>query len=761
MADNISETEQAELDDGFGDEAPAPGPHPNLSGLSSHTGELAVNGNPNAYNILIDEFGWGEEEVQAVDNPLGHIADEDFEEAAYGEDGFFNRAWIVDQGSIVSLLESVGLTDERLAAQEGEEMPLLQQLLRQLNLELTPAQQSYHLQELIILVRTAISESPRTKRLKGYSLPLPMQRMRDVLETTLKAGKGTGRNSISDLDQQMIIPRKGLRRFSMQAREHPELSREQFDERRRNKCIEDVYRILEKGDVPLLGIAANSQNVLATITGAIGSTRSGTLQTYTKSMQSLIDFLVISKGIHWPSQVTDVTDYLHVRAAEPCTVSVPQVLLQALAWFEKTAMFAPGDKLSSHELVRKTVDYVIEKVSNGAAPLKQAPRLPSVVLASLELYTCNREDNSPGKRLKSFSILLKAYCTMREDDIQHLSPKQIRIMGELLVAELLHTKTTGRTKRVKELPVALWAGTSITGAAWIEEGILLLDNFGNTGRDHILPKMSTDGLTAKEGPLSYAASAALTMVVMSELKRPIFAADQWKEDNERLVHPSMTGFWTEHSPRAVIPSILAVLDVEKTKADYAGRWSPTGSQDYTRTFRTVIKSLQQTVIQAFQEDDRRLEESDIVDRLLRFGKGKGWEEAHLNAVVERFRNEGLRFQRLLQSREYKEWRDEASGAIPCINVTSQDVPLSTLIPVSTQLPSKQKRFLIVFTRNKHFARLHRIINSNCPWVRNQVKDCIELDTVEPNLYNARCRICWPEVAAQGDEDESDSSLSEE
>jgi hypothetical protein len=67
------------------------------------------------------------------------------------------------------------------------------------------------------------------------------------------------------------------------------------------------------------------------------------------------------------------------------------------------------------------------------------------------------------------------------------------------------------------------------------------------------------------------------------------------------------------------------------------------------------------------------------------------------------------------------------------------------------------KFLIVYTRNKAFARLHRISNSNCPWIRVQVRDCLTTDRVNENMYDSRCKICWPRT--DGDLDESESGLS--
>ena len=63
------------------------------------------------------------------------------------------------------------------------------------------------------------------------------------------------------------------------------------------------------------------------------------------------------------------------------------------------------------------------------------------------------------------------------------------------------------------------------------------------------------------------------------------------------------------------------------------------------------------------------------------------------------------------------------------------------------------KFLIIFSQGRRFARLHKV-DSSCPWVCTQVKDCEEVDEALPHLYNARCKICFPVI-------ESDSSNSEE
>ena len=72
--------------------------------------------------------------------------------------------------------------------------------------------------------------------------------------------------------------------------------------------------------------------------------------------------------------------------------------------------------------------------------------------------------------------------------------------------------------------------------------------------------------------------------------------------------------------------------------------------------------------------------------------------------------------------------------------------------------SRTKQFVIVYSRGRKFARLHRT-DSNCPWSRHEVFDSIEIDAPLPEMYNARCKLCWPAQAGSAEE-ESDIYESE-
>jgi hypothetical protein len=272
--------------------------------------------------------------------------------------------------------------------------------------------------------------------------------------------------------------------------------------------------------------------------------------------------------------------------------------------------------------------------------------------------------------------------------------------------------------------------------------------------------MSTEGVTSKTGPLSYSSSSALLRSLTSELKRPILESGSWKESDTPLYGDILDGFWTEHSPRSVMPSAVAVLGVSKPEADYLGRWSPSGSQDYTRTFRVTVKGLQQQVIAAFRKADSRLEESDICDRLRRFGEDREWEACRFELAKTRLETEARLFAEMLRSVQGRAWEEEMSLTLQSLFTEPVSANAPLLVTSRIVAAPRHKKFLLVFSKNKSFVRLHRTRDTACPWVRTQIKDCMELEEVDACMYNSRCKICWPVKGHEECEQESVSSDSD-
>jgi len=80
--------------------------------------------------------------------------------------------------------------------------------------------------------------------------------------------------------------------------------------------------------------------------------------------------------------------------------------------------------------------------------------------------------------------LVKAWRgTLRWDDVQKISPSELRYSGNRLTAILRVTKTTGPTKRVQELPLCISEFPYIPSPFWLKIGFDLLREGADFRRD--------------------------------------------------------------------------------------------------------------------------------------------------------------------------------------------------------------------------------------------------------------------------------------
>ena len=669
------------------------------------------------------------------------------------DDGYLRANWAMDESGIRECLLSFGLVGTRLALQRNDERILLKQLLEHLGIEVSGEQFSWHLALLRRETRRAVEGVPLAKRLRGDGLPIAMQYLRDQDKCNrLQKAQATTAPKVPD---QYLLPPKGQRRSRMLAAVSM-LTKVEADELECRRHLSLVIKLFEDSEAPVVAIANRTSNPVQIFRGALGDTRAGTLRQYLRALTAFQNWLICGTQQLWPTSVSTVLEYLHTRTEEPCPPSIPQTFVKGLCWFEKAGAFESGGKFGTHPLVQKTVDYACEMLSIGLAPPRKAPRPPTALLAALEIFVCEKS-YPDGKRAKAVQILFKSYCSLREDDVQNLVPKQFRYFSGILVNSLHRTKTTGPTKRVKELPFCLSAEMSITGLPWLHVGLELVQKLGDPDRDHFLPNFSSDLKFAKPGRLSYANSAALGKALISELKVPVFCDGVWKSSATKLIPAIFTAAFTEHGPRAFMPTVLAELEKDKTEKDYVGRWSPTGSDDYTRSFRAVVKRLQHEALAAIKASDSRLGEGDVLERLTIYGETIEAQDvgAHIQWLVENLKS----FQGSLKVAALHEWEETVVVSEPeitpaaVIQATNEDIAKATKRQLARIPRARDLKFLIIYSQGRRFARLHRS-DTSCPWAYTIVRDCEEISDPKAAQYNARCKICYPSA-------DSDTSNSEE
>ena len=671
------------------------------------------------------------------------------------DDGFLLASWAMDETSVVGSLEAWGFTGMRLALQQGDETVLLTQIFQHLGMEVSAAQFKWHLHRLIHSIRMEVERLPLHKRLKGFHLPPLAQQLQDSMQAHRNHPKPEAAQVLPESFG--LLPPKGIRRRiqMLAAKESGDSS--QVEGLERHKLLEELQTLLELSSAPVVQLAIQSGRALQVLKGAVGDTRNGTLRQYVRSISAFQSWYATAHSKAWPADVIGFLEYLHVRIEEPCALSIPSVFAKALNWFEKVGAFEGSNRFGNHQTLLRTIDYSAEVLGSFSAPTKKAARPPTAVVAALEVYVCD-DSKQLALRVKAFQMLLKIYCSLREDDAQNLSPRKFRWFSGILTNTLCRTKTSGPTKRVKELPVCLGSEVSITGKSWIITGLALVQELEPKDREFLLTNFQANLEAGKQGRLSYANSAALGQRLLGTLKVPTWEENNWKETGIQLIPTVFLAAFTEHGPRSFMPSILAELEVEKSQRDYVGRWSPTGSDDYTRSYRAVVRRLQSTAIDAIRCGDSRLGDGDVFERLTEFG-----ERLEVESLEEHFSwlRESLRkFQ--LSLKQYHETAPD-DDAIAICDQPASDLPL-TSFPIAltvdalkkkrvyTRVSSaRSKKFLLIFSQGRRFSRLH-LSTSACPWVHTIVRDCEELEEVNPGLYNARCKICFPTAGS----DSSDS-----
>ena len=673
--------------------------------------------------------------------------------------GLLPDDWAVNDAKIRCQLRAVGLTDRVLAYQAGDERTILEQLLVQVGMEMSARQFLWHERRLEVRVHQLSALIPMTKRLRGTAQEDSRQRMDDA--SWVDSDRGSTASSVGytaelqDVVDQ--IPLKGMRRRAVQGPGSLVISRGQRDAEEKTYWTARVIQLLKRVRAPLQETAESSTRPEDIYEVAVGAARGSTMKTYLQAIIPFQNYLSMTGEADWTDEMVHIIGFLRAAASKPCSPTYPKRFVQALRWIMRVGGWTGPELIAEHVLVQKAMDYWSEALFDQVHPLKQAPKLPWVLLASMELYVCN--DSHPKHlRYKAYTIIFKSVATLRQDDIQHLKAKSLRILGQLYVGFLMKSKTTGAAKRVRQLPVAVHTQWTLTRTLWLENGIALSDELLSPDADYMLPRFDAAGQPMNE-PCSYAESAGLARKLFVELRVPLFHKEsgKWIEGDAPLLTTSLAGFWTEHSARPVIPTAAQTLGASKESRDCLGRWSPTGADDYARAYRAAAGELQLLVLRAVLEGDRRLDESEVLDRIMQLPEYGQATQQQAEGMRAWMNEAAIAFEQQIAA------SSTAGGAGDLPKGEAADPPGQVdLSKVSGGRTGKRKdkklKFLIVYTRNRKSAKLHKV--GGCEWARATLNDTQEFATVTDQMYDTRCKLCWTQKVDAGEPEAEDSSSSD-
>ncbi|OLQ03577.1 hypothetical protein AK812_SmicGene13423 [Symbiodinium microadriaticum] len=413
-----------------------------------------------------------------------------------------------------------------------------------------------------------------------------------------------------------------------------------------------------------------------------------------------------------PGRPADLVDFLLSRRDEPCGRTVPEATLKAIAWVEQVAEFPLEQRASHGRLAWAAKDRIVEELSTGAKLTKRAPRYPVYMVAQLERVVMDM-GQAVGLRIWAWGKLLKVWGTLRWSDLQAIIPGELSLVDGRLVTTLRRTKTSGASRRVKELPVCISERGYLARSGWLATGFNLLKDHAGYKRDYLLPRLGSDGRLERK-MAGYADAMVATAALLTAIGLP----------------GVVQGFWTEHSERAILPTALSLQDVAPQDKDLLGRWRPEGSDTYARAFGGRVARLQAQFARAARRPDRYevLDERDIAATLEHWLDQRG----------------------VLNDSQIAELVGAIAGDMADLSRDSSASESSELSSPSKQLGKRIKvhereaRYVIVELPGG-VARLHKAGSQGC-WMGRRRAFRSSREYVEAparHAYTHVCKLCWP------------------
>jgi hypothetical protein len=214
---------------------------------------------------------------------------------------------------------------------------------------------------------------------------------------------------------------------------------------------------------------------------------------------------------------------------------------------------------------------------------------------------------------------------------------------------LIHTKTTGPGKKVRELAAFISRAAWIVEENWLETGAGLWKEVGS-GRQAFLLRPDEDLEGVSKKVMDYACAAGTARAQLSDMRVLSWGAEaepgSWARGRpEPAMAPAIEveetlGFWTEHSERNWLTSAAAALGVGQDPRGRLGRWRPESGEEYVRTSRNIVEQVQALVARRIREGRGKsdvLDEGEVLEEMVEYLVEKGVEEERAREQAERFR----------------------------------------------------------------------------------------------------------------------------
>ena len=190
-----------------------------------------------------------------------------------------------------------------------------------------------------------------------------------------------------------------------------------------------------------------------------------------------------------------------------------------------------------------------------------------------------------------------------------------------------------------------------------------------------------------------------------------------------------------------MPSLLAAAGVPKSERDYLGRWSPSGSDDYVRTYRAVVRTLARRYKAAVSAKKayEDLDEEDAVEEVAGRIKSKfDVDPDELDEAKSVFKG------RVKEIFEHLEGRAPAEGVQPAPAAAAAQAVGAAVQSPTEELEDLPPLYVLAHSGRSRKPRLH--LREGCYQARGlrfKNYELLDMNEVPMDMYGEYCRKCWP------------------
>ena len=254
------------------------------------------------------------------------------------------------------------------------------------------------------------------------------------------------------------------------------------------------------------------------------------------------------------------------------------------------------------------------------------------------------------------------------------------------------------------------------------------------------------------------------MKVLTMLKLPVAGGAGMVPGPSLMLCESMAVAWTGHSERASLPSLAATLGIPRSERDYLGRWSPSGSDEYVRTYRSVMKKTMGILLGAVvgMESYQVLDEAEAYETALAIMIKKGMSAVIAGKDCELVKQKAKSILDLLENLACEDIPAPAPqfvGQVPGAPDIIEEQEID-------EKEEKEAKYVVSVGRRNNRTRpvdcLH--LRDGCWRGRGLVFSSYELILVDPppeGSYSVVCKTCWPTGRPVFEQANIQSDISEE